>query len=90
MHRKVAGEILHDVNIINVIKIVGSSSRGKVSYRECVNVYCILLCEQIFTFLFQCPNHSILLLKGSRYEEIQCKLLRGQGRERGCGQGDGG
>ena len=33
-------------------------------------MYCILSCEQIFTFLFQSSNHSVLLLGRSRYEEI--------------------
>ena len=32
----------------------------------CTNIYC----AQIFTFLFQSSNHSILLLGRSSYEEI--------------------
>ena len=61
MHRKVAGEFLHDVNASNAIKIAGSDTVARVRYHA-VNVYCILSCAQIFTFLFQSPNHSVLLL----------------------------
>ena len=52
MHRKVAGEFLHDVNASNASKIAGSDTVARVRYHT-VNVYRILSCAQIFTFLFQ-------------------------------------
>ena len=64
MHRKVAGEFLHYFNAIHAIKIADSDIVARIRYHT------ILPCEQIFTFPFQSPNYSILLLGQSRYEEI--------------------
>ena len=66
MHRKVAGESLHDVNAINAIKTAGSDIVARVRY----HTEDTLSCEQIFTFLFQSSNHSALLFGRSQYEEI--------------------
>ena len=66
MHRKVAGEFLHDISAINAIKIAGSDIVARVRY----HTEDILSCEQVFTFVFQSPNYSILLLGRSRYVEI--------------------
>ena len=61
---------MHDVNAINAIKIAGSDIVAGVRYHTEDTLMYILSCEQIFTFLFQSSNHSILLLGRSRYEEI--------------------
>ena len=58
MHRKVAGEFLHDVNAMNAIKIAGSSDiAARVRYLTEDTLMDIIMCA-IFTFLFQSPNHS--------------------------------
>ena len=57
MHRKVAGEFLHHVNAMNVIKIAGSDTATRVRYRTEDTLMDIIMCA-ILTFLFQSPNHS--------------------------------
>ena len=85
MHRKVAGESLHEVNAIDAIKIAGSDIVARVRYHTEDTLMYILSSAQIFTFLFQSSNHSILLLGRSRYEETA-----NFSEERGCGQSEGG
>ena len=43
MHRKVAGEFLHDVNAINVIKIAGSDTVARVRYHTEDTLMCIIM-----------------------------------------------
>ena len=44
MHRKVAGESLHDVNVINAIKIAGSDIVARVRYHTEDTLMYILQC----------------------------------------------
>ena len=57
MHRKIAGEFLHDVNGINPIKIAGSEIVARVRYHT-EDTLMYISCKQIFTFLFQSSNHD--------------------------------
>ena len=61
MHRKVAGEFLHDVNAIDAIKIAGSDIVARVRYHTEDTLIYIIMRTNIY-FSISDPNHSIFLL----------------------------
>ena len=48
IHRKVAGESLHDVNAINAIKIAGSDIAARVRYHTEDTLMDIIMCANIY------------------------------------------